>query len=91
MAYVGRNAILPLFTQLTIAAGIIVGGSPLIEFVFVYQGIGYTLLNAINQRDYTVMQGVFLTITATVVLANVLADLIYGRLDPRIRVAGGGG
>lgn len=89
-AYVGRNAILPLFTQLTIAAGFIVGGSALIEFVFVYQGIGYVLLSSINQRDYTVMQGVFLTITVTVIVANLLADFIYSRLDPRIRLAGGG-
>ena len=89
-AYVGRNALLPLFTQFTIAAGFILGGSALIEFVFVYQGIGLTLLSSINQRDYTVMQGIFLTITISVVIANLLADLIYGRLDPRIRHSGGG-
>jgi peptide/nickel transport system permease protein len=89
-AYVGRNALLPLFTQFTIAAGFILGGSALIEFVFVYQGIGLTLLTSINQRDYTVMQGVFLTITISVVVANLLADLLYGRLDPRIRLGGGG-
>jgi peptide/nickel transport system permease protein len=89
-AYVGRNAILPLFTQLTIAAGFIVGGSALIEYVFVYQGIGYVLFSSINQRDYTVMQGVFLTITFTVIFANLLADFLYGRLDPRIRLTGGG-
>jgi peptide/nickel transport system permease protein len=89
-AYVGRNALLPLFTQFTIAAGFILGGSALIEFVFVYQGIGLTLLSSINQRDYSVMQGVFLTITISVVIANLLADLLYGRLDPRIRLTGGG-
>jgi peptide/nickel transport system permease protein len=89
-AYVGRNALLPLFTQLTIAAGFIVGGAAVIERVFVYQGIGLTLLSSIDQRDYTVMQGVFLTITASVVFANLVADLVYGRLDPRIRLAGDG-
>jgi len=89
-AYVGRNAILPLFTQLTIAAGFVIGGSAFIEFIFVYQGIGYVLLESINKRDYTVMQGVFLTITISVIVANVLADLIYSRLDPRIRLGGGG-
>jgi peptide/nickel transport system permease protein len=88
-AYVGRNAILPLFTQLTIAAGFVIGGSAFIEFVFVYQGIGYVLLESINKRDYTVMQGVFLTITISVIVANVLADLVYSRLDPRIRMGGG--
>jgi ABC-type microcin C transport system permease subunit YejB len=51
-AYVGRNAALPLFTQLTIAIGFVVGGSFLIETLFQYQGIGYVLSGAIAQRDY---------------------------------------
>jgi peptide/nickel transport system permease protein len=85
-AYVGRNAVLPLFTQLAIAAGFVVGGSLLIEPLFQYQGIGWILKNSVNQRDYPVMQGIFLVITASVVLANLLADLLYGSLDPRIRV-----
>lgn len=89
-AYVGRNAVLPLFSQLAIAAGFVVGGSILVEFVFQYQGIGYELLDALNRRDYTVMQGIFLVITFAVVLANLLADLLYSRLDPRIRVPGQG-
>jgi peptide/nickel transport system permease protein len=83
-AYVGRNAVLPLFTQLAIAAGFVVGGS--IEPLFQYQGIGWILRNSVNQRDYPVMQGIFLVITASVVVANLLADLLYGRLDPRIRI-----
>jgi peptide/nickel transport system permease protein len=86
VAYVGRNSILPLFAQLTIAVGFVVGGSVLIEQIFVYQGIGWVLGQAINQRDYPVMQGVFLTITFSVVVANLLADLLYSRLDPRIRI-----
>jgi peptide/nickel transport system permease protein len=61
-----------------------------IERLFVYQGIGYVLSSSIDQRDYTVMQGVFLTITLAVIFANLLADMLYGRLDPRIRLAGGG-
>ena len=85
-AYVGRNAVLPLFTQLAIAAGFVVGGSILIEPIFQYQGIGFILRNSVNQRDYPVMQGIFLVVTASVVLANLLADLLYGRLDPRIRI-----
>ena len=87
-AYVGRNASLPLFTQLTIAIAFVVGGSFVLEFIFVYQGLGLVLLNAINQRDYPVMQGVFLVITTLVVVVNLLADLIYARLDPRIRLMG---
>lgn len=84
-AYVGRNAALPLFTQLTIAIGFVVGGSFLIETIFQYQGIGYVLSGAIAQRDYPVMQGVFLVITVSVILANLLADFLYGWLDPRIK------
>ena len=90
-SYVGRNAMLPLFTQLAISIGFIVGGSSLIETIFVYQGIGKQLIDSINQRDYPVMQGVFLIITASVILANLLADFLYSRLDPRIRNSGGSG
>ncbi|MGQ9631650.1 MAG: ABC transporter permease [bacterium] len=90
LSYVGRNAILPLFTNLAISIGFMVGGSILIETYFVYKGIGFILGNSIAQRDYPVMQGVFLMITISVILANFMADLLYSRLDPRIRVAGGG-
>lgn len=65
-----------------------VGGSLLIESIFVYQGIGLLLINSINQRDYPVMQGVFLLITVSVILANLLTDLVYARIDPRIRLQG---
>lgn len=85
-AYVGRNASLPLFTQLAISVGFVVGGSFLIESIFVYQGIGASLGAAISRRDYTVMQGVFLVITLSVVFANFFADLLYSWIDPRIKV-----
>ncbi len=88
-AYVGRNASLPLFTQLAISIGFVVGGSALIENIFVYQGVGRLLIDSINNRDYPVMQGVFLIITIAVILANFLADFLYSRLDPRIRIGGG--
>lgn len=90
-AYVGRNAILPLFTQLTVAIGFIVGGSFLIEPIFAYQGIGAQLYTALQRRDYPLMQGIFLMITISVIVANLAADLLYSRLDPRIRTSGGGG
>jgi len=83
--YVGRNAILPLFTQLTIAIGFVVGGSLLIEPIFSYEGIGTELWGAIQRRDYPLLQGIFLVVTASVVVANLAADLLYSRLDPRIR------
>jgi peptide/nickel transport system permease protein len=88
-AYVGRNAVLPLFSQLAIAAGFVVGGSILVENIFQYQGIGYLLFKAVNSRDYPVMQGIFLTITFAVVVANLLADLLYSKLDPRIGASEG--
>jgi peptide/nickel transport system permease protein len=85
-AYVGRNASLPLFTQLAISVGFVVGGSFLIETIFVYQGIGASLGAAIARRDYTVMQGIFLVITLSVVFANFFADLLYSWVDPRIKI-----
>lgn len=88
-AYVGRNAVLPLVTQFAIAAGYVVGGAVIIERIFVYQGVGLRLLNAVNQRDYPVMQGIVLLTTAAVVVANLVADLLYTKLDPRIGRAGG--
>ena len=78
-------AILPLFPQLTIWIGFVVGGSLLVEPIFTYEGIGQRLFAAIQKRDYPLLQGIFLMITISVVLANFAADLLYSRLDPRIR------
>lgn len=89
-AYVGRNATLPLFTRLAIVIGFAVGGSVLLESLFTYRGVGYQLARAIAERDYPVMQGVFIVITFAVVFTNLIADLLYGWLDPRVRIAGGG-
>jgi peptide/nickel transport system permease protein len=88
-AYVGRNAMLPLVTRLAISIGFVVGGSVIIEDIYRYRGIGKFLATAISQRDYTSMQGVFLVIAISVVLANMLADLLYGALDPRVRIGKG--
>jgi peptide/nickel transport system permease protein len=88
-AYVGRNAVLPLVTQLAISVGFIVGGAAIIEQIFAYQGVGLRLLAAVNQRDYPVIQGIVLLTTASVVIANLAADLLYSKLDPRIGRAGG--
>ena len=89
-AYVGRNAVLPLVTQLAISVGFNERGAVLIEQIFVYQGIGQRLVRAVAQRDYPVMQGILLLVTVSVVIANLVADLLYSRLDPRIGRAGGG-
>ena len=85
-AYVGRNASLPIFTQLTIAIGFVVGGSVIIESLFQYRGLGYTLLQSVNRRDYTLMQGGFLLLTFSIIFANLMADILYSWIDPRIRL-----
>lgn len=85
-AYVGRNASLPLFTTLAINIGFVVGGSILIEQIFRYEGIGLKLLDSIHSRDYTVMQGIFLIITISVIAANYIADILYSWIDPRIKL-----
>ncbi|MCW2802044.1 MAG: peptide/nickel transport system permease protein [Propionibacteriaceae bacterium] len=83
--YVGRNAVLPLVAQIATQAGFVVGGAIFVEKTFAYDGIGITLFESISARDYPVIQGILLVITITVVFANLLADLIYSLLDPRIR------
>lgn len=86
LTYAGKNAILPLFTSLVIQIGYMFGGALFIENIFVYPGIGYTLNLAVSSRDYPLMQGCFLLISIAVVLGNFIADLLYGKIDPRIRM-----
>ncbi len=85
-AYLARNSILPLITGLAISFGGMFGGSILIETIFNYPGMGWFFSQALMRKDYGMMQGLFLlTITATI-LANLLADLLYAKLDPRVRL-----
>ena len=84
--YAARNALLPSVTNIGMGLGFVVGGALLTEVVFAYPGIGFQLLAAVQRLDYPLMQGIFLTITATVLLANFLIDIVYVRLDPRVRV-----
>ncbi|HEX3963580.1 MAG TPA: ABC transporter permease [Trebonia sp.] len=83
--YIARNAMLPLFTLLALAIGFMFSGSVFIEATFDYPGLGSTLLASTGQRDYPLMTGTFLIITAMVITANLLADLAYGIIDPRLR------
>jgi len=83
--YAARNAVLPNITGFAIAIGAIVGGQLLTEMVFSYPGIGYALLQAVNQQDYAMIQAIFLIITLAVLGANFLADMLYVFLDPRVR------
>jgi len=84
--YAARNALLPSVTNFGLSLGFVVGGALLTEVVFAYPGLGYQLLSAVQALDYPLMQGIFLTITAAVLAANFLVDLVYVRLDPRVRV-----
>jgi peptide/nickel transport system permease protein len=85
--YAARNAMLPSVTSFGMSLGFVVGGALLTEVVFAYPGVGYQLLNAVQGLDYPLMQGLFLTITAAVLLANFLVDILYVRLDPRVRAS----
>jgi peptide/nickel transport system permease protein len=83
--YVARNAMLPLFTILALSIGFMFGGSIFIEEIFDYPGLGYSLFESVTKRDYPLVMGTFLIITVAVVLCNILADLLYGVIDPRVR------
>ena len=84
-SYVGRNALLPLVTQLAISFALVFAGAPLIENLFLYPGVGYYLNQSISRRDYPLMQGMFLVITIAVVIANLVAEISNSMLDPRLR------
>lgn len=81
--YVGRNAILPMYTGLLISIGFVFGGSVILEQIFRYPGVGYYLYQSIGARDYPLMMGGFIVITITVVIGVFVADLTYGWIDPR--------
>ncbi|MBP2306533.1 ABC transporter permease subunit [Azospirillum melinis] len=85
--HVLRNAILPVITVAGIQAGQLVGGSILIETVFAWPGIGRLAFEAVLQRDYQVLLGIFLVTSVMVILFNILTDILYGLVDPRIQVS----
>lgn len=84
-AYAARNAILPNITAFALSLGFVVAGSLLTEVVFSYPGIGFALLQAAQNSDYPLLQGIFLFIALGVLGANFIADLVYVMLDPRVR------
>jgi len=82
-----RNAFLPTFSLVCLSFGFVLGGAIVIEAVFSWPGLGLLTYDAINQLDYPVLEGVFLISSIAVIMANLVADLSYGYLDPRIRAA----
>ncbi|MBW3615051.1 MAG: ABC transporter permease [Actinobacteria bacterium] len=80
-----RNALLPVSTHLAVTVGALLSGAVVVETVFAYPGLGRVTFEAVQARDYALLQGAFLMVTVAVVAANALADLAYPRLDPRVR------
>jgi peptide/nickel transport system permease protein len=88
LQYAARNAILPSVAGFAITLGFVVSGSLVSEVVFSYPGIGTSLLAAVQNVDYPLMQGIFLVIALSVLGANFIVDLLYALIDPRTRQAG---
>lgn len=80
-----RNALLPVSTHATLNLGALLSGAVVVETVFAYPGVGRLIYEAVIARDYPLLQGAFLLVTTGVVGANVVADLVYPLLDPRVR------
>jgi peptide/nickel transport system permease protein len=80
-----RNGLIPVITLIGSQAPILIGGAVILEQIFVLPGMGMLLLDAVNQRDYPVVTGVFFVVGLTVMLINLLVDLSYGLIDPKVR------
>ncbi len=83
--HVVPNALLPTFTVVLLSLGFIFGGAITIEYVFSYPGLGLLTVQAIDSKDFPLLQGLFLLFSAAVIIANLIADIMYSRLDPRVR------
>ena len=85
MRHALRNALIPVVTLIGLQAPLLIGGAVIMEQIFVIPGMGLLLLEAVGQRDYPIITGVFLVLGVSVMLINLLVDLSYGTLDPRVR------
>jgi peptide/nickel transport system permease protein len=88
LQYAGRNAVLPNLTGFAMSLGFVISGALLVELVFSYPGLGFMLLQAVQNEDFPLMQTLFLLITVTVLLAVLAADFVTAWLDPRARERG---
>jgi peptide/nickel transport system permease protein len=89
-SYAFRNALLPQVTGLALSLGQVVGGALITEVIFAYPGVGWLIYNSIRGLDFPVIQGSVLLLIVAVASANLLIDLAYPLIDPRIRGAGRG-
>lgn len=85
--YAARNAVLPNLTGFAMSLGFVISGAVLVEYVFAYPGVGYMLVQAVENEDFPMMQCLFLLITIAVLVAVLLADVVTALLDPRTRAA----
>lgn len=85
-----KNALIPVITVTGIQVGRLLGGSVIVEQIFALPGLGRYIFDAISTRDYPVVQGTVLVFTVIFILVNLLVDIIYGLVDPRIKLAGDG-
>jgi peptide/nickel transport system permease protein len=86
--YAARNAMLPNLSGFAMSLGFVVSGAILVEYVFSYPGVGFMLLQAVQNDDFALMQALFLLITVAVLVAILLADIVTALFDPRTRAAG---
>jgi peptide/nickel transport system permease protein len=89
LRYAARNALLPSVTGFALALGGVLGGAILVETVFDYPGLGRLMAEAVDNKDYPLLQALLLLLSTSVLIANLAADLLYGVLDPRARRAQG--
>lgn len=83
--HVVPNALLPTFTLVLLSLGFVFGGAITVEYVFSYPGLGLLTVQAIDSKDFPLLQGLFLLFSAAVIIANLVADIMYSYLDPRVR------
>ena len=89
-AHVLRNSLVPIITAISLDIGRLLGGALVVETIFAWPGLGTLTLTAVSNRDYVVVQATLLLLVGIFILVNLFADLSYGFLDPRIRLAAGG-
>jgi peptide/nickel transport system permease protein len=82
-----RNALIPIITIVGLYLGILIGNSVLTEIVFNRPGLGKLIVGALNQRDYTMLQGMMVIYTLIVVLVNIATDITYALVDPRVKLS----
>jgi peptide/nickel transport system permease protein len=81
------NALLPTFTVVMLSLGFIFGGAISVEYVFSYPGLGQLTVLAIRSQDFFLLQALFLLFSSAVIIANLIAEVLYSQLDPRVRAA----